>query len=292
MIEFNGLSEEVISPVISNVLSANMFGAIAEYRRITRKSGEETMLDMISLCENISTWLLEDEEFASRNMPERCCANCLGQCGSYREQIAAGVWDRERNCFRGSDCSSFAPVNTFMVESGTISLRDFDYDTNTIHVLSFQLEDGVLSITREKKNGRNESIISSSRRIVVIDREHARQQIIKHVRNGVFEIYRKGRVTNSLFVFGQSPNEGETYSEYFARAQAAYRSKQQELVGETYAMSYDEACAFIESKISGSELALFRSSVSAEDFLNKLYGGISVWERVEEIKREELESAR
>lgn len=295
MIEFNGLSEEVISPVISNVLSANMFAAIAEYRRITRKTGEETMLDMIALCENIATWLNEDEEFAMRNIPERCCANCLGECGSYHQQMEAGMWDREQNCFRGSTCSSFKPVSGFLTEPGVIEIRDVDYDENdnsVVKIVSFQVENGLFSITMEKQNGRNGSTLGSSKRILVIDMERARQCVIKRVRLGVGDIVKRGKVTNSLFVFGQMPEEGESYLQYFTRAQAAFRSRQKEVISETYSMSYDEACAFITERISGSELVAYRRSDSMEDYLNKFYMGMSVWERVEEIKREELEQSR
>lgn len=291
MIEFNGLTEEQISPVISSVLGADMFSAISAYRKLTKKNGEETMLDMISLCDSISTWISEDEDFATRNMPRKCCANCVGRCGQYCAKMENGAWDRSENVFVGNDCISFEHVDDFLVDGGYVTLRHGvlgENDTMFNIEVTFQLEDGIFSILREKKNARNKSVKYSSKKAFIAPMSLGKNKLIKHIRRGLFTVYRRGKVNKTLFVFGQEPIEGETYSQYFSRAQAEYRRLYREATEQSLSMSYDEACRFIRENMVGTEADMWDYATSPEQFLCDFYGGISVWERAEEIKREQL----
>lgn len=288
MIGFKGLTEEQLSPVIASILSADIFSAISEYRMLTKSDGENTMMDIVELTENVSKWLEEDVSFAERNTPRHCCAHCIGTCGVFNKRMEKGVWDKETNSFQGSTCRSFVDVDEFLPIGNFVELRQrlpsgeetFGWAT-TIH-----LEDGIFSILKEKKNARNGRVVGQSRKVLIADASKGRSLAIKNIRSGKHSLYQTGKIKSSLFVFGNKPIKGETYKEYFARGQEDYRNKRREIVAESFSMSYEDACNFIFENIDGTERVLWNGSSSPESFLGDFYGGISVWEKVEEIKKE------
>ena len=282
------LTEEQLSQVISYLIGGEKFKAIAAYRELDKEStSEELLMKVIDVGKLIAS-KMNDKDFMMKHLPSICCLNCTGHCGKWKQNTKNGGYNSSSCCFEGADCQSFVSAVDFAKDKkcrDIILTKGQSSANSTRNDIKIHIEDKICSITFAVVNTRNGSV-KKRKRVLFCGRENALMHAIKNVRSG-FGIKQNTESEKILTIKGKQPNaKDKSYSDYFNRCQSEIREANKKVENTVYAMDYETACREFVNICSETEKSIIASmGGNVKRYLNDFYPGQSVWQVVENIKK-------
>lgn len=284
---FKDFTEKQLSKVIELIFSNKKLEAIPVYAKLAKVDTQVAISDLGQLMDMLLTERNNDIKFLMEHAPRRCCINCIGRCGTYG--IGSQPFITETGEYKGTRCDRFYSVADFKktgVGRKVAMVIKNKKDTRIEKI--YRIGDGISRITLMGYNSRTgePEILSQKTFVANTDTicDHAIKDIRKFSSRSMNIYFYTDKI--SFSVGDVKPNPGESYAQYFNRANSQVREERNKILNEINSLDYLGALKYVmDILVQNPSMALvMKNYSSSEEFLRDYYPNKSVWEIAEEIR--------